>query len=279
LPALILARLRAHLLLPAAAALTVLLTASVLGALTAFGAATGDSGLRHRLEGRAAADAVIDAHATVTAGERAGVDAAVTAALRRAFDGLPTEVVSATRSGSYALPRTGGGPPVRGGNPDLTVFASLDRDRVRMTDGGWPSGAGRPGPDGTLRVPVAVPALAAERLGLEPGDVLRVASRLDGPPPVRAEITGVWVPKDRTDPYRHLRLRLRALGPEPVGATVSMIVEDGAESTVTREYTTIDRAGRLQLPAEFTEPLAIRDRVLLELRPGHIEMRPDTPPG
>lgn len=53
--------------------------------------------------------------------------------------------------------------------------------------------------------------------------------------------------------------------------------EDGGESTVSREYTTIDRSGRLQLPPEFTEPLAIRDRVLLELRPDHIEVRPDRP--
>ncbi|EST21209.1 hypothetical protein N566_27650 [Streptomycetaceae bacterium MP113-05] len=52
--------------------------------------------------------------------------------------------------------------------------------------------------------------------------------------------------------------------------------EDGEESTTTREYSTIDRSGRLQLPPEFTEPLAIRDRVLLELRPDHIEVRPDT---
>ncbi|MFG3258070.1 ATP-binding cassette domain-containing protein [Streptomyces sp. NPDC048172] len=50
--------------------------------------------------------------------------------------------------------------------------------------------------------------------------------------------------------------------------------EGGGESTVSREYTTIDRSGRLQLPPEFTEPLAIRDRVLLELRPDHIEVRP-----
>lgn len=56
--------------------------------------------------------------------------------------------------------------------------------------------------------------------------------------------------------------------------------EHGGESTVSREYTTIDRSGRLQLPPEFTEPLAIRDRVLLELQPDHIEVRPDSaPPG
>jgi ABC-type lipoprotein export system ATPase subunit len=51
--------------------------------------------------------------------------------------------------------------------------------------------------------------------------------------------------------------------------------EDGAESTEAREYTTIDRSGRLRLPPEFTGPLAIRDRVLLELRPDHVEVRPD----
>ncbi|NGO71638.1 ABC transporter ATP-binding protein [Streptomyces boncukensis] len=49
----------------------------------------------------------------------------------------------------------------------------------------------------------------------------------------------------------------------------------GGESRVSREYTTIDRSGRLQLPPEFTEPLAIRDRVRLELRPQHIEVHPD----
>ncbi|GEB50960.1 ATP-binding cassette domain-containing protein [Streptomyces cacaoi] len=57
--------------------------------------------------------------------------------------------------------------------------------------------------------------------------------------------------------------------------------EQGKTSTVSREYTTIDRSGRLQLPTEFTRPLDIRDRVLLELRPDHIEVRPgqdaDTP--
>lgn len=52
----------------------------------------------------------------------------------------------------------------------------------------------------------------------------------------------------------------------------------GGASTVSREYTTIDRSGRLQLPPRFTEPLAIKDRVLLELRPEHIEIHPDTEP-
>uniref|UniRef100_UPI0034DECFE4 ATP-binding cassette domain-containing protein n=1 Tax=Streptomyces sp. PU-14G TaxID=2800808 RepID=UPI0034DECFE4 len=55
--------------------------------------------------------------------------------------------------------------------------------------------------------------------------------------------------------------------------TVTPDEDDGA-TTAGREYTTIDRSGRLQLPPEFTAPLAIRDRVLLELRPDHIQVRP-----
>ncbi|CAL9448572.1 ABC transporter ATP-binding protein [Streptomyces sp. enrichment culture] len=49
----------------------------------------------------------------------------------------------------------------------------------------------------------------------------------------------------------------------------------GRTRTVSREYATLDRAGRLQLPPEFTEPLSLRDRVLLELRSDHIQVRAD----
>ncbi|WP_338696579.1 ATP-binding cassette domain-containing protein [Streptomyces sp. Q6] len=49
----------------------------------------------------------------------------------------------------------------------------------------------------------------------------------------------------------------------------------GQESLVSREYAMLDRAGRLQLPAEYTESLGMRDRVLLELEEDHIQIRPD----
>ncbi|MFI6350781.1 ABC transporter ATP-binding protein [Streptomyces sp. NPDC050560] len=58
----------------------------------------------------------------------------------------------------------------------------------------------------------------------------------------------------------------------------------GQESLVAREYAMLDRAGRLQLPADYTETLGMRDRVLLELEQDHIGVwpdgtrRPDTPP-
>jgi ABC-type lipoprotein export system ATPase subunit len=49
----------------------------------------------------------------------------------------------------------------------------------------------------------------------------------------------------------------------------------GQENLVAREYAMLDRAGRLQLPAEYTRALGMRDRVALELEPDHIAVRPD----
>ncbi|PZT69467.1 ABC transporter ATP-binding protein [Streptomyces sp. SW4] len=49
----------------------------------------------------------------------------------------------------------------------------------------------------------------------------------------------------------------------------------GDETVVAREYAMLDRAGRLQLPAEYTRALGMRDRVALELEPDHIAVRPD----
>ncbi|MEV5434859.1 ABC transporter ATP-binding protein [Streptomyces sp. NPDC052682] len=49
----------------------------------------------------------------------------------------------------------------------------------------------------------------------------------------------------------------------------------GHERLVAREYAMLDRAGRLQLPAEYTRALGMRDRVALELEPDHIAVRPD----
>jgi putative ABC transport system ATP-binding protein len=43
------------------------------------------------------------------------------------------------------------------------------------------------------------------------------------------------------------------------------------------EYAVLDRAGRLQLPRELTEPLGMRDRVRLEARGDHIGVWPDQP--
>ncbi|MEV0318931.1 ABC transporter ATP-binding protein [Streptomyces sp. NPDC050658] len=49
----------------------------------------------------------------------------------------------------------------------------------------------------------------------------------------------------------------------------------GKESVTSREYAMLDRAGRLQLPSEYTEALRMRDRVALELERDHIGVWPD----
>lgn len=49
----------------------------------------------------------------------------------------------------------------------------------------------------------------------------------------------------------------------------------GEAALVAREYAVLDRAGRLQLPAEYTEALGMRDRVALELERDHIGIWPD----
>ncbi|WP_306329461.1 ABC transporter ATP-binding protein [Streptomyces venezuelae] len=51
--------------------------------------------------------------------------------------------------------------------------------------------------------------------------------------------------------------------------------EQGKESLVAREYAMLDRAGRLQLPAEYTEALGMEHRVALELEQDHIGVWPD----
>jgi ABC-type lipoprotein export system ATPase subunit len=50
---------------------------------------------------------------------------------------------------------------------------------------------------------------------------------------------------------------------------------DGGEEVVADEYAVLDRAGRLQLPREFTTALDLKDRVRLALETDHIGVWPD----
>ena len=53
------------------------------------------------------------------------------------------------------------------------------------------------------------------------------------------------------------------------------ITEAGHERVIAEEYAVLDRVGRLQLPHDFTEALAMRNRVRLALEPDHIGVWPD----
>ncbi|MEW1724525.1 ABC transporter ATP-binding protein [Streptomyces sp. NPDC093109] len=50
---------------------------------------------------------------------------------------------------------------------------------------------------------------------------------------------------------------------------------EGQESVVAREYAMLDRAGRLQLPTEYTAALGMEQRVMLELEQDHIQVWAD----
>ena len=51
--------------------------------------------------------------------------------------------------------------------------------------------------------------------------------------------------------------------------------ESGEQRQVAKEYTVIDRAGRIQLPRAHVEELGLRDRVRLEAEPSHVQVWPD----
>lgn len=53
------------------------------------------------------------------------------------------------------------------------------------------------------------------------------------------------------------------------------IDEFGRSSVVAEEYAVLDRAGRLQLPADYRRSLGLRDRVRLELENDHVGIWPD----
>ncbi|MER8235659.1 ABC transporter permease [Streptomyces sp. NPDC094049] len=191
-------RVRAHRLLLAAALLAVLLTTSVLATLASFSGAIGDAALQAGLRGRSAAAASLLVGGQVPEAKRASAEAAVQEAVRATFDGLPVTVRRLERSGPYALPRELRQPAARGGDPDLTHFAALDRSRLTLVKGAWPSAVRTPGV-----VETALPEEAARRLRVGPGTVLDLSDRLDGPA-VKARITGVYRPVDTKDLYWQL---------------------------------------------------------------------------
>lgn len=55
----------------------------------------------------------------------------------------------------------------------------------------------------------------------------------------------------------------------------TLIGDDGSESTVAQEFALLDRAGRVQLPAEYRHALDLRDRVRLQLESDHVAIRHD----
>ncbi|MFC9700346.1 FtsX-like permease family protein [Streptomyces sp. NPDC056943] len=191
-------RVRAHRLLLAAALLAVLLATTVLATLAAFSDSIGNAALQAGLQGRSAPAASLLVTGQVPAAKRASAEEAVRDGARKTFDGLPVTVRRLERSGPYALPRALQPPAARKGDPDLTHFAALDRSRLSLVRGAWPSAART---DGVVEA--AIPEEAARRLHVTPGTVFTLDDRLDGER-VKTRITGVYRPVDTADAYWQL---------------------------------------------------------------------------
>jgi hypothetical protein len=64
------------------------------------------------------------------------------------------------------------------------------------------------------------------------------------------------------------------------GRTSTEVLREAGQAgggTVAEEYAVLDRSGRLQLPADFTETLGMRERVRLALDTDHIGVWPTAP--
>ncbi|WP_327237904.1 ABC transporter permease [Streptomyces sp. NBC_01317] len=192
----VLFRIRAHRLLLAAAFLAVLLTTCVLTALVALSGSVGDASLRHALARDQGASTALVVTAHLPEEKLDAARAAVVRGARQTFGGLPTTVRRLERSGAYALPRALQDPAADSTYPDLTHFAALDPSKVELTAGTMPDPARRG--DGPL--PVALPQVAAQRLELRPGAVLRLTDRVSGKP-LTVRLTGLYRPLDQSDPY------------------------------------------------------------------------------
>ncbi|MFJ2778725.1 ABC transporter permease [Kitasatospora sp. NPDC087315] len=197
-------RLRGRLSLAAAVLVTMLITTAVLTALVAFNSTVGEAGLRQALQGAGRNRANVLVTSEHGLDGRAKDDEAIGVYGGRLFGDFPVHTESLTRSRSYGLPSNGtprpadtaGTPSGTGGQPDLTLFANLDHEHVRLVAGSWPAA-------GQGNVQTAVPQTALARLGLT-ADALPAEVRLDdrfGGPPLTVRVTGVYRATDTADPY------------------------------------------------------------------------------
>ncbi|MFJ8441810.1 FtsX-like permease family protein [Kitasatospora griseola] len=220
----VLRRLRGRLPLAAAVLFTVLITTTVLTTLVAFNRTVAEAGLRRNLDGGTRVG--VELRSDHAADARTADDGTAAALGAQLFDGLPVDVQSLALSRSYGLPGATGA-----NDPDLTVLASLDRSRLKLTAGQWPTAEGAPaGPDTAGTVQAAVPGSALRRLGLTEGALPAQVTLSDryGGRPLTVRITGVYQVADREAPY----WRLDPLGGREVqvkGFTTygPMAVDDG----------------------------------------------------
>jgi hypothetical protein len=186
----IIRRLLPHRLALAAAALTVLLAATLLAALAAFSATVSSHAVRTSLSGNPGTTITVNA----TVGS-AGVVPKTTGRLRSwltdALGGVPVTTWGAASSDYLDLPRGIGLPSAQTHLISLTaLYAHAD-----LLAGSWPTV-----PSGSATVPAAVPLGLAQSLHLAVGHTVKLHESVSGAV-VSVRITGIFRPRQPGSPY------------------------------------------------------------------------------
>jgi hypothetical protein len=165
--------------------LVVLLATSLVAAIPIYSDAVAQSSLRERLDRAPSSETDLQLTVPVFGGEvDPRLDARVRAAVRAVFGSSPVAIVGSSESEPFAL--DGG----------VVAFSSVDgfARRAQLVSGRWPASP-------RAIAQVAVPARAAQELGLEVGEVVRARSRLDRRKVVVARVVGIY----RLRPSRYWR--------------------------------------------------------------------------
>jgi hypothetical protein len=176
-------RLLPHRLALAAAALTVVLAATLLAALAAFSATVSNHAVRTSLTGNpgtsVSVNATVSSVATVPA-----VGGKLRRSLSTALGGAPVTVWGAASSDYLDFPHGTGLPNAQTHLISLTALNA----HASLVAGSWPTVV-----SGSAAVPAAVPAGLARNLHLTAGQTLRLHESVTGAP-VDVRITGIFRP-------------------------------------------------------------------------------------
>jgi hypothetical protein len=183
-------RLLPHRLALAAAALTVVLAATLLAALAAFSATVSSHAVRTSLTGNPgttiSVNATVNSAATVPA-----VGGKLRTSLSSALGGVPVAVWGAASSDYLDLPR---GTGLANAQTHLISLTALNA-HAALVAGSWPTVV-----SGSAAVPAAVPAGLARSLHLAAGQTIRLHESVTGAP-VDVRITGIFRPLQPGSPY------------------------------------------------------------------------------
>ena len=188
---LVLKRAASDRLIVAAAFVTVLLAAALLAAGPIYSEAVALSGLERTLEDAPARDSGLGVSGRIPLADASATGERVEGGIRAVF-GDDVAVYRSGMSDSYAIPQGGGRP-----SDALAVFGFYDglEEHATLVAGDWPSSGGAD------VVAAALPAPAAEALGLEPGDDIALAAIGDPTRKVDVRLTGTYRVDDPRDPF------------------------------------------------------------------------------